>query len=456
MRKRKEVRKIKVHGQWRWQARVSHQGQRVSRICATEAGAKLAKGELLQQLHAEAEATARDGAQPATLALLCDAYVLDLEARGKGTDTIKRVRESQRRLADFFGSRMRDPVTSLTTADLFAFRAWRLQAGVKPSTINRDLLTARAMLKKVRPDFRFSTGIFFPEDETRVRWLEPLQEVDVMSRLRSPFRQIAQLAALTLMRLSEIRRLRREQVALSQGVLQLPKTKTGPGTVTLSAEAQRILQEQLGSHSSEWVFPSPNGGPYTRDHVSRQWRRAARAAGLQDFHFHDLRHHGATMALNAGFSAQIVMALGRWKTERMMRRYAAVTDKTLRAAAEAVSGNLPGSGNVQWQQRPNPAPSHQSTRSGPGVSLGGPGGAEHRGAGEGGEELVSRVRSSLRNYARPQGRSSGGRASSRTGRPCSGAPPQGAEAGGATHPRSSRRCAGAPAVRRPRRFHSRC
>jgi hypothetical protein len=33
------------------------------------------------------------------------------------------------------------------------------------------------------------------------------------------------------------------------------------------------------------------------------------------------------------------MALGGWKTERMMRRYAAVTDQTLRAAAEAVSGN---------------------------------------------------------------------------------------------------------------------
>jgi hypothetical protein len=35
------------------------------------------------------------------------------------------------------------------------------------------------------------------------------------------------------------------------------------------------------------------------------------------------------------------MALGGWKTERMMRRYAAVTDQTLRAAAEAVSGSEP-------------------------------------------------------------------------------------------------------------------
>jgi hypothetical protein len=50
------------------------------------------------------------------------------------------------------------------------------------------------------------------------------------------------------------------------------------------------------------------------------------------------RHHGATMALNKGFTAPMVMALGGRKTERMMRRYAVVTDQTLRAAAEAVSG----------------------------------------------------------------------------------------------------------------------
>ena len=52
------------------------------------------------------------------------------------------------------------------------------------------------------------------------------------------------------------------------------------------------------------------------------------------------------MALNKGFTAPIVMALGGWKTERMMRRYAAVTHETLRRAAEAVAGN------EQWQQSP--------------------------------------------------------------------------------------------------------
>jgi len=104
--------------------------------------------------------------------------------------------------------------------------------------------------------------------------------------------------------------------------------------------ARQRRPHQLEAHpASEWVFPSPDGPPYDRSYVGRVFRRAARAAGLRDFHFHDLRHHGATMALNAGFTAPIVMALGGWKTERMMRRYAAVTDQTLRRAAEAVSGS---------------------------------------------------------------------------------------------------------------------
>ncbi len=49
------------------------------------------------------------------------------------------------------------------------------------------------------------------------------------------------------------------------------------------------------------------------------------------------------MALNKGFTAPIVQALGGWKTERMMKRYAAVTDQTLRAAAEADEQERTGS-----------------------------------------------------------------------------------------------------------------
>ena len=182
--------------------------------------------------------------------------------------------------------------------------------------------------------------------------MRPEEEILVLETMPSPFREIAKLAALTLMRLSEILRLRREMVRLEQGVLLLPSAKAGARPVVLSQGAGKILQQQLEGHDKEWVFPNPDGAPYNRFYVSHVFRKAARGAGLKDFRFHDLRHHGATMALNAGFTAPIVMALGGWKTEKMMRRYAAVTDQTLRDAAEAVSGGGPSvqGRRLSWQR----------------------------------------------------------------------------------------------------------
>jgi integrase len=185
-------------------------------------------------------------------------------------------------------------------AERFERRAQELErVGTKSTTINRDMRTLRAMLKRARPDYRFPAGVFFSEDETSVRWLRPEEELLVLETMRSPFREIAKLAALTLMRLSEIRCLRREYVHLEQGVVLLPQAKAGARPVILSDAAQKILRAQLeASGTDEWVFPSPAGRPYERAYVGRVFRRAARAAGLRDFHFHDLRHHGATMAHN--------------------------------------------------------------------------------------------------------------------------------------------------------------
>lgn len=357
------VKRVKNHGKWVWLARIAYHGKRRAKFCATQEAAKSAEADLLRDLRDEADRDAKEqqeAAQPATLALVCEAYLLDLESRGKGKDTLSTARNATARLADFLGPRMHEPF-ALTEADLYAYRAYRLRQwakrgkagkpvadvrGVKASTINRDLRTIRAMLKRTLPDFRFPAGLFLKEDETRVRWLEPKQEAKVLFGMRAPFRQMAKLAALTLMRLSEIRRLRREYVHLEQGMITLPQTKTGPGVVMLNAEARGILKAQLKSHESEWVFPNPaTKSPYCRHYVGKMWRTRARKADLSDFHFHDLRHHGATVALNAGFAGAIVQELGRWKSERMMRRYAAVTNQTLRMAAEAISR-----GSKPWQQ----------------------------------------------------------------------------------------------------------
>ncbi len=187
----------------------------------------------------------------------------------------------------------------VTLADFYAFRAAREQAGCQASTVNRNISALRTALKAVRPEFKMPTELLRKEAE-RVRMLQPEEEL-LLDTMRPPFRQIAKLAALTLMRLSEIRRLRREQVRLGEGVIQLPQTKTEPRVVILSMAAQEILRDALAASGSEWLFPAPSGAPYTRGAVSRVFKRAARQAGLEDFHFHDLRHHGAMRGLNAGW-----------------------------------------------------------------------------------------------------------------------------------------------------------
>lgn len=290
------IREIKVNGRRVWQARVAYKGERKSRLCATWEDARNAKADLLHDLQAAAGQAEQEGAKPPTLRVLCELYVTDLEERGKDTERAAATAQALETAAPDLLDRS---VMAVTLADLYAFRTTRTKGTpnpeadpkkpetrwvvkpVKVGTVNRDLVTLRAMLKKARPDFKVPSEIFYPEDETRVRWLRPEDELLVFELLPAGIRGIARLASLTLMRESEILRLRRADVHLEQGVILLPRAKKGPRPVILSQAARDLLQAQLDSHGDSLVFPAPQGGPYLRNHVSRRWRKAARAACLR-------------------------------------------------------------------------------------------------------------------------------------------------------------------------------
>lgn len=337
------IRKVRVRrGRWAWQARVMINGRRRSVLRASQAEAKAAEADLLSGLGRERTDEAARLERPASFREALRFYAVDLEQRGKGPDTVARARQVETAIRETVPGLLDRPVSALTTGDLYLFKTARDRAGIRPGTINRDLRVVRALLNQVRPEFRFPGAAFAKEDHTRVRLLTPEQEAAVFTVMREPVRSMARLAALTLMRLSEVRLLRREQVDLAHGLLVLPRTKTAPRQVQLSSAATSILRDAITAHDRAWVFPNPDGAAYSRVHVSRVFRAAAQKIGLVDFHFHDLRHHGATVALNAGFSGQVVKDLGGWKSEAMLRRYAALTDETLKLAAEAVAAHGTG------------------------------------------------------------------------------------------------------------------
>ena len=76
-------------------------------------------------------------------------------------------------------------------------------------------------------------------------------------------------------------------------VVEAPlKTKNAYRTLPLSADAISVLiHQRRKTGSSEWVFPSPSGGPISPDSVLHMLQRVLKRAGLPRIRFHDLRNY---------------------------------------------------------------------------------------------------------------------------------------------------------------------
>jgi len=85
-------------------------------------------------------------------------------------------------------------------------------------------------------------------------------------------------------------------------------------------EALRTLKLQNSARSA-YVFPAMTGRDEPFEYFDAHWYTAMEAAGLKDFHFHDLRHTTASMLAAQGCSLlEIADVLGH-KTLAMVKRY---------------------------------------------------------------------------------------------------------------------------------------
>ena len=135
------------------------------------------------------------------------------------------------------------------------------------------------------------------------------------------------------------------QRAISQQngkVVEAPlKTKNAYRTLPLSADAIDVLmQQRRKTGNSEWIFPSPTGGPMSPDSVLHMLHRVLKRAGLPRIRFHDLRHTFATMALQNGVDVKTVSSmLGHYSAGFTLDTYAHVTTDAQLKAAQTM-GNI--------------------------------------------------------------------------------------------------------------------
>ena len=140
-------------------------------------------------------------------------------------------------------------------------------------------------------------------------------------------------------------RVQRQIGRIDGKIIEMPlKTKNAYRTLPLSADAINVLKMQKCKvGNSEWVFPSPSGGPMSPDSVLHMLHRVLKRAGLPSIRFHDLRHTFATLALQNGVDVKTVSGmLGHFSAGFTLDTYAHVTTSAKREAAKTMGNILSG------------------------------------------------------------------------------------------------------------------
>lgn len=115
------------------------------------------------------------------------------------------------------------------------------------------------------------------------------------------------------------------------------ETKNGTARAAwISGEALRLLQERAKTPhlDDDRVFSSPGRRGRSKYNYHDPFVAAVKAAGLEDFHFHDLRHSAATYLARAGATEQQLRAIGGWKSN--------VVNKYVHLAGDDVKDLLAG------------------------------------------------------------------------------------------------------------------
>ncbi len=135
---------------------------------------------------------------------------------------------------------------------------------------------------------------------------------------------------------------RRQVYRIDGEIREVPlKTKHSYRSISISKDAVELLREMKKRKVSEYVFPSPTGGPISPDSVLHMLHRVLKRAGLPSMRFHDLRHSFATLALQNGVDIKTVSGmLGHFSAGFTLDTYAHVTTAAQKEAANTMRNVL--------------------------------------------------------------------------------------------------------------------
>jgi integrase len=267
----------------------------------------------------------------------------------------------------------------ISSDDIAHYQTSRLLEHAAPKTVNLEVGTVRAILRKnrlwaaIQPDVRMlrvrdDVGRAISRDEETA-----LMAACGASRSRSLYPAVL-IALNTCMRYSEIRLLKWIQVDLNSSALTIGQTKTDAGTgrlLPLNDRAISMLRFWASlfpkRQPDHFVFPSERYGVtgnglavvYGTDPTKPigRWKEAwesAKTRAKVRCRFHDLRHTGCTRMLEAGVPFSVVATIMGWSAStavRMSRRYGHIGQPAQRQAVNTLNQiSTQDDGAQKWAQ----------------------------------------------------------------------------------------------------------
>ncbi len=287
------------------------------------------------------------------------------------------------RLRANFSDWWKEAVSSIDKARVRDWRTARLNAGVKPATVNRDVAALSSVLSAAagagiipRNPIARELKPLKVDRNARCRYLRPDEFARLMEALEARDRKmiarresanawrkerdypllpdlepygdhltpIVVLALNTGMRRGELLGLQWRNVNFEANTITLAGEQDvagGGGTksgktrhIPMSKAAREALEAWRDQQTDIWpagfVFPGPGGKRMTS--LKTAFTRVLKDAGIKDFRFHDCRHHFCSMLVQRGVPLAKVKELAGHSTIQLTERYAHLAPEDLTAA----------------------------------------------------------------------------------------------------------------------------
>ena len=208
---------------------------------------------------------------------------------------------------------------SAVTREAIATARDSMGEGVTPATKNRWVAYLSAFLTHLQRERRLipenvCKGLRLKEPRGRVRWLSD----DELTRLRKALKAKPKVALLveaalhTGARAGELLALKWQDMDLERGTARIVDSKNGESRLIPIRGALLEALKAKDRKGDDRVF---------RLNYAKPFKAACAEAGIEDFVFHDLRHHAASVLVQSGVDLFRVQKLLGHKSPAMTARY---------------------------------------------------------------------------------------------------------------------------------------